>query len=273
MAHIPSGTNVPDSPRTQKRTRPQTLRLTASRHRASTLRTDNVIPFPGTSTPNNPRTWTDRARFSAPAEPSSTGAHSTVGILMPAVALPSPLSGYRPQDVGVLTHALIAILTPQLPTLTEVTLVERIHDVAGALVDGDNVNRRRTLVATAAGRAATYLRCLAPAEPWELQGCEFDTGAGRVDVAWRSRGTGAVLFDENKTTNRPLTALSREWLDQCTRYARAGAEHYGHAFCGVRLLAIGSLHSSVLVLPDATTVSLVPTRTQPLQTKEQVINR
>lgn len=181
---------------------------------------------------------------------------------MPPFALPRSLSGYRPQDAGILTHALIAMLVPELPRLTPVTLPERIHDLAGALVGGDNVNRRRVLQSTAAGHAATYLRRLAPTS-WSLLGCEFDTGNGRADLAWQHED-GRVLFDEVKTVNRPVAVLTESWIDQAARYARGGEVRFGTQFVGVRLLPIGSLHCSALVRGDATFSRLFPTPSQPL---------
>ncbi len=187
---------------------------------------------------------------------------NTLGVLVPPFALPRSLSGYRPQDAGILTHALIAMLVPELPRLTPVTLPERIHDLAGALVGGDNVNRRRVLLSTAAGHAATYLRRLAPTS-WSLLGCEFDTGNGRVDLAWQHED-GRVFFDEVKTVNRPVAVLTPSWVDQAARYARGGETRFGAQFVGVRLLPIGALHCSALVGGDGRSSVLTPTSADPL---------
>ncbi|MGY1632946.1 hypothetical protein ACI784_14685 [Geodermatophilus sp. SYSU D01186] len=148
------------------------------------------------------------------------------------------------------------------------TLPERIHDLAGALVDGDNVNRRRVLLSTAAGHAATYLRRLTPTG-WALLGCEFDTGNGRVDLAWQ-HGDGRVFFDEVKTVNRPIGLLTSSWVDQAARYARGGKDRYGAAFVGVRLLPIGSLHCTALVRADGTFSRLSPTSVEPLASADAV---
>lgn len=187
---------------------------------------------------------------------------------MPPFPLPRSLSGYRPQDAGILTHALIALLASELPRLTSVTLPERIHDLAGALVSGDNVNRRRVLLSTAAGHAATYLRRLAPTT-WSLLGCEFDTGNGRVDLAWQ-HDDGRVFFDEVKTVNRPVNALTPSWIEQAARYARGGSDLYDAQFVGVRLLPIGSLHCAAIVQADATVARLSPTPAQPLASADAV---
>jgi hypothetical protein len=160
------------------------------------------------------------------------------------------------------------MLVRELPRLTPVTLPERIHDLAGALVDGDNANRRRVLLSTAAGHAATYLRRLAPTG-WSLLGCEFDTGNGRVDLAWQHLD-GRVFFDEVKTVNRPVGVLTPSWVDQAARYARGGKGHFGADFAGVRLLPIGSLHCAALVRADGTFSRLSPTSADPLASAEAV---
>jgi hypothetical protein len=174
------------------------------------------------------------------------------------------LSGYRPNDAGVLTHALIAVLAPVLPTLTDVTLSERLFDLAGAMVSGENVNRRRALAATATGHAAAYLRRFAPSSPWRLLGCEFDTGNGRVDLAWKHTVTNIVFYDEIKTTNRSVAALSQDWLVQANRYATAGRAEHGDNFAGVRLVPLGALHLMSLCLPDLVT-RLDASKTEPLR--------
>lgn len=184
---------------------------------------------------------------------------------MPSLTLNQRLTGYKPNDAGILAHALIAVVAPALPTLTDITLAERLHDLAGAMTSGENVNRRRVLAATGAGHAAAYLRRYAPVEPWTLLGCEFDTGNGRVDLAWQHTDTGQVFYDEIKTTNRPVAVLPSEWLDQVARYAAAGADQHCDSFAGVRLVPLGSLHH--LSLHTATTASgLHPTQAEPLRT-------
>lgn len=183
---------------------------------------------------------------------------------MPSLTLNQRLTGYKPNDAGILAHALIAVVAPVLPTLTDITLPERLHDLAGAMTSGENVNRRRVLAATGAGHAAAYLRRYAPVAPWALLGCEFDTGNGRVDLAWQHTETGQVFYDEIKTTNRPVGSIPPEWLEQVHRYATAGADQHGDAFAGVRLVPLGSLHH-LSVHTTATAAALHPTQTEPLR--------
>lgn len=187
--------------------------------------------------------------LNAANEPSITGGSLSAGVLMPPIALPEVLSGYRPNDAGVLAHAVIAVLAPDFHLLSEFELPERIWDVAGSFVNGDNVNRRRTLVATAAGYVATYFRRFALRYPWELLGAEFDTTNGRCDLAW-SHVDDRVLFDEVKTMNRPQAALNPAWVKQAARYAIGGRNRYTDNFVGTRLIPLGSLHLATLVGPD-----------------------
>lgn len=183
---------------------------------------------------------------------------------MPGLSLPKNLSGYRPQDVGLVTHAALALLTPVLRDLTRETLPERVLDVVGALVNGDNVNRRRVLMLTAAGHAATYLRRFAPEAPWDLLGCEFDTGQGHTDLAWRHSVTGQVFFDEIKTHNRSVSSLSPRVISQAKGQSEGGVSQFGPAFAGVRVLPFGALHLTALIHPDSKRIPIRPTPAEPL---------
>lgn len=184
---------------------------------------------------------------------------------MPSIALPKTLSGYRPQDVGLVTHAAIAILAPALPDLDPVTLSERVLDITGALVNGDNHNRRRVLMLTAAGHVSTYLRRFAPTAPWELLGCEFDTGGGRTDLAWQNAETGVVFFDEIKTHNRSISEISVRVISQANGQAAGGVEQFGDLFAGVRILPFGALHLATLAHPSSKRILLSPTQAEPLR--------
>lgn len=249
----------------------------------------NVVPFPARTRTDVRTVQEDRCAGVADDEQSSTRASTgaanprsksrspkrkqrgpnQIGVLMPTLALPKNLSGYRPQDVGLLTHAAIAILAPHLRDLTAVTISERVLDVTGALVNGENVNRRRVLMLTAAGHTATYLRRFAPDSPWELLGCEFDTGGGRTDLAWQHSETGEVFFDEIKTHNRPITVLSAAVVAQAKRQGEGGLTRYGPAFRGVRVLPFGALHLTALVLPGQSRSLIAPTPTDPLRPRVQ----
>lgn len=188
-----------------------------------------------------------------------------IGVLMPSLALPKNLSGYRPQDVGLVTHAAVAILAPHAQTMTPIELPERVLDVCGSLVNGHNVNRRRVLMLTAAGHVATYFRRYSPTSPWSLLGCEFDTTGGRTDVAWQHTETGQVFFDELKTHNRPITALASETVAQAKRQAEGGDRLYGEQFAGVRVIPLGSLHVTSLIVTSLPRVLLHPTPAEPLR--------
>lgn len=184
---------------------------------------------------------------------------------MPGLTLPKELSGYRPQDVGLVTHAAVAILAPHAQALTAIELPERVLDVCGALVNGKNVNRRRVLMLTAAGHVATYFRRLSPAAPWTLLGCEFDTTGGRTDVAWQHAETGQVFFDELKTHNRSITEVGSENVAQAKRQGEGGVRLFGDDFAGVRLIPFGALHLTTLVHPSCARILLSPTAAEPLR--------
>lgn len=217
----------------------------------------------------------------SPASPPSAGAScprttdrspkrvtrgtNPIGVIVPALKLPKELSGYRPQDVGLVTHATVAILAPALPILNRDELAERVMDVAGGLLSGGNHNRRRVLMLTAAGHAATYLRRFAPNEPWELLGCEFDTGSGVTDLAWRHVGTNVVFFDELKTHNRPQSRIASRVMTQVKKQSMGGQEQFGSRFGGVRLIPLGSLHLTSLVRHDRKRLLLAPTPDEPLR--------
>lgn len=251
---------------------------TASSPDAGTPTGAVVLPFPSRdanegqdhAVPSMPARQADVHVLDRPAvgrsiAPKQGRGRSSIGVLLPGLALPKELSGYRPQDVGLVTHAAIAILAPSARDLSLDALPEHVLDVTGALVNGDNVNRRRVLMLTAAGHVATYLRRFIPAEPWDLIGCEFDTGQGRTDLAWQNTQTGQVFFDEIKTHNRPITALSSQVVGQVKGQGEGGRALFGEAFAGVRLLPLGSLHLTSLIPPDRTRASLSPTASEPLR--------
>lgn len=191
---------------------------------------------------------------------------------MPTLSLPDTLSGYRPQDVGLLTHAAVAILAPYAQSLSPVELPARVLDVCGDLVNGENVNRRRVLLLTATGHVCTYFRRYCPTEDWALLGAEFDTTGGRTDVAWRHADTGQVFFDELKTHNRAVTSVGTETVAQAKRQGEGGDRLYGEAFAGVRVIPFGALHLVTLVHPARKRQPLAPTPGQPLRLREEVVS-
>ena len=237
-----------------------------------------VLPFPSRVQPQQPDTKEieesdhratvlafDRPAVTEVVAPKRNRGRASIGVLLPGLTLPKDLSGYRPQDVGLVTHAAIAIMAPTARALSPESIPECVLDVTGALVNGDNVNRRRVLMLTAAGHVAAYLRRFLPAAPWDLIGCEYDTGKGRTDLAWRHADTGQVFFDEIKTTNRAITRLSSLVIAQVKRQGEGGVAQFGPAFAGVRLLPFGSLHLASLVHPDRRRMPLSPTGSEPLR--------
>ncbi len=188
---------------------------------------------------------------------------------MPGIALPKTLSGYRPQDVGLLTHAALAIVAPALGTIPADRVAEYVLDVTGGLVNGTNVNRRRTLQQTAAGHVCTYLRRLAPSAPWRVLQAEFQTGFGRTDLAWTNPATGEMFFDELKTHKGALTGLSEEVFEQAKRQANGGDQEFSDQFLGVRVVPFGSLHLISMVTAAGERVALNPTPDEPLRRRDE----
>jgi hypothetical protein len=126
------------------------------------------------------------------------------------------------------------------------------------------VSRRRVLMLTAAGHTANYLRRFAPNPPWDLLGCEFDTGGGRTDLAWQHSVTGEVFFDEVKTHNRSIYELASQVVAQAKRQGDGGLAQFGPLFKGVRVLPFGALHLTTLVHPEQKRTLIRPTPQNPL---------
>jgi hypothetical protein len=172
------------------------------------------------------------------------------------------VSAAKAIGVGTLAHVVIGLLAP-----TDDLSPARLADTCWALAHelAAPSTRTRGNAVLAAGFAVEYLRSLRPVAPWRVLGVEYDTGAGRADVAYRNSRTGAVLFDEVKTTHVPFAQPSPEWLDQARRYATAGAERFGTRFRGTRLLPLGSRHLATLVSGNSRVAPLAPTPDEPLR--------
>jgi hypothetical protein len=83
-------------------------------------------------------------------------------------------------------------------------------------------------------------------------------------VSWRNDVTGAVIFDEVKTTEVTRSVADRAWVDQCRRYVTAGVHRYGDAFLGVRLLPLGSMNTAAFITASGDLLPLSPTSEDPL---------
>lgn len=200
----------------------------------------------------------------ASARTGRTERANPVGVLMPSLSLTRPISGRRPNDVGVLTHAIVQILAPHSPDIKPSLIPERVLEVAADLVNIPNVSDRRSLITTASGNACVYLRGLRPTG-WDLLGCEFNLdGGGRVDLAYRDPKDGRVMFDEIKTSKSPFAGPSPEHDAQCVGYRNAGNEMFGDQFMGVRLLYLSSLNASTWFSPCGGVGRILPTRVAPL---------
>lgn len=77
-----------------------------------------------------------------------------------------------------------------------------------------------------------------------------------MDLAWEHPVLG-VVYDELKTTGHGgVTDPGDAYVAQAARYAAAVAERHGDRFLGVRLIVLGGLRASRLVLGDGTAVPL-----------------
>lgn len=166
--------------------------------------------------------------------------------------------------IGTMAHSTIAILAPTAHTLNPDSLVETILVLARSVCPPGRMHRRNsTLVA---GYATEYLRGrLRPRAPWMFLGAEMPVGSGaRVDLAWMHEPTGAVLFDEVKTTETARRRVDDQWVFQTRKYAMVGRERFGEKFLGVRLLPLGSMNVATFVTASGDLQPLVPTMTDPL---------
>lgn len=159
-----------------------------------------------------------------------------------------------PSDVGAAAHALIGLLVPVVDALAPAAVVETCLALARACCAPGRMRIANSV--RVAGYAIEYLNgpCR-PRSPWVCLGVEFETGGGRVDVAWRSDVDGTVFYDEIKTTRTARRSPDQGWVQQCARYAASGTRLHGSQFLGVRLLPLGSLGASRLVQPDCSVVA------------------
>lgn len=179
-------------------------------------------------------------------------------------------TGRNPADLGTLTHALIGSHVQSVTDGGESgadveDLLSRMYAVAYAVIDA-NPNATRVLATEAASLSTRYLTEFPPMPPWRLLGVEYDTGEGRVDLAWVNDTTGEVFFDEVKTSR---VANGRQvpptWLSQAGRYSAAGTDRFGAAFLGTRLVPLMAAGTARLVRHRQPVVLLYPTPALPLR--------
>lgn len=189
-----------------------------------------------------------------------------LGVIVKSSTLKSPLSGVSPADQGMVVHALIGAHVPHIAAGTTVAaLLPHITQMARSLVQA-NANRRAAVAAQCVGLACRYLADLVPGSDWHLLGVEWDTGHGPVDVAWAHMATGAVLFDEIKTSRIVGNQISVKWRQQVNRYTAGGTEMFGDRFVGTRLLPLPTMRLARLVLgPGVPSTPLAPVVGDPLR--------
>lgn len=169
-------------------------------------------------------------------------------------------------DVGTAVHTVIAAVAPHAAQLHIVELTELVLRLSRCVCSPGRHHRANST--HVAGFAAEYLRGpWRPARPWRCVEAEHRVATGRGDLVWRNESTGAVLFDEIKTTAVARRTCDPEWLDQATGYAMAGAIEYGSHFLGVRIVPLGSMNVATCVLPDTSRRLIAPSPTEPLRAR------
>jgi hypothetical protein len=169
----------------------------------------------------------------------------------------------------MVVHALIGTHVPHVAagTTTQV-LLPQMTQIARSLVQA-NANRRAAVAAQCVSLACRYLTDLVPGRDWRLLGVEWDTGHGPVDVAWEHQHTGAVLFDEIKTSRIVGNQISVKWRQQVNRYTAGGTEMFGDLFVGTRLLPLPTMRLARLVLgPGVPSTPLAPVVGDPLRSPD-----
>jgi hypothetical protein len=183
-------------------------------------------------------------------------------VCSPAVWTRKPITGDHPGDVGLLTHVLIQTAITCIRGDGAVDLLRWLEALAMSAIRA-TTNRRWATATQAVALAHQYLTLLAPDPSWTLLDIEADSGDGPVDVAWIQPATGQVFFDEIKTSRGGHRNLPVAWIAQCARYAKAGAEGFGDAFAGVRLMPLNAPRLTSLVTPDGRCSRISPTASEP----------
>lgn len=243
--------------------------LAEARERLVALRASQNLTRQDTSSDGEGRPAHQRNLMSqkvlSPSAPRRTAVrtHPLIEQVLPDGLGPALSSPDSRTSIGRLSHAAIATLAPSAHTLHPDTLTETVLVLARALCPPGRMHRRNsTLVA---GFANEYLRgVIRPRTPWSCIGTEVSNGTGRVDLAWRNTETGAVFFDEVKTTEVTRRVADLGWLDQCRRYSASGVTGFGDLFLGVRLLPLGSMNVAAFVTADNQVLALAPTAADPL---------
>lgn len=135
--------------------------------------------------------------------------------------------------VGTATHRLIALcaLLDPWPTPELILAVAERH-----LPRRRNTNSRQALLTAATSMAGIYFRRYRMADT-TLEAIEEPVADLRLDLVWRT-DNGLLIADEIKTG--VFSWPSNSTRAQAIRQVRAGREHFGSNFHGVRVAAIRS---------------------------------
>lgn len=134
---------------------------------------------------------------------------------------------------GTATHRLIALcaLLDPWPTAELILAVAERH-----LPLRRNTNSRQALLTAATSMAGIYFRRYRMADT-TLEAIEEPVADLRLDLVWRT-DNGLLIADEIKTG--VFSWPSSSTRAQAIRQVRAGREHFGSSFRGVRVVAIRS---------------------------------
>lgn len=182
-------------------------------------------------------------------------------VILPSGRVQAPIDVTRATGVGSLAHLVISLLAPaakESPARTSDACLALAHQLAAPSP------RSKANAVLAAGFANEYLLTVRPSPAWTVLGVEYDTGDGRVDLAYRNAMTEVVFFDEIKTTHVPSAVLNRDWISQAHRYAAAGMAKLGLCVAGTRLTPLGSRHLTALVTADGRVRQFTPSTDAPL---------
>ena len=155
--------------------------------------------------------------------------------------------------VGDRTHRIVAeLLTRGIPLVHSLRTAAIVRCASEVFKAYPVTYRPRESYFEAVSAAGVYLNRFRPLAPWSVFAIEKQVGTRRLDVAYRSLGTG-YLIDEIKL------GVGRYGEDavqqQISAYLEAGTELWGAEFIGVRLCAIHEPSQTRLYLPGSSSPS------------------
>lgn len=149
--------------------------------------------------------------------------------------------------VGVLVHAVVAVLVPVLRAEPTANAGDVATEIASRMVTDRRLGNLARARGRVAGMASLYAQRLMPPPSVLFLGAEVRVASGaRVDLAWDCPRTG-VFYDEIKSWRQVLAVMDEDTNDQVHRYLDAGLAAHGSRFAGVRLLTLSALPRALFV--------------------------